>query len=108
MYNLDQQMNSLIDGYKNTDIYKTYQMCREELSQDAQLKQQVDEFRTKNFELQNQPNDGSLEERVQQFSDSYAWLTNQPLVRKFLDAELAFCRMIQETTDYILEQLDFD
>ena len=108
MYNLDKELNGLLEAYRKSDIYQNYLARREELAKDAELKSKVDEFRAKNFEIQNQPDDGTLEERVQKFADSYLWLTEQPVVRSFLNAELAFCRMLQETTDYILTQLEFD
>lgn len=108
MYNLDQELDALIEAYKKSDIYQKYLKCRAILLENPELKAQVDEFRKKNFEMQNQEDDGTLEERVQQLSDSYLWLTEQPVVRSFLDAELAFCRMMQETTDYVLANIEFD
>ena len=108
MYGLEKEINALLEGCKESDIYKEYQARREELLKHEGLKEQVDEFRTKNYEIQNQEDDGNLEERIMKLADSYLWLTEQPVVRSFLDAELALCRMLQEITNYFLVNVDFD
>ena len=57
MTELDQVIDHLIEAIKNTDTYKTYKREVDKVSRFPELKEQIDIFRQRNFELQNMVND---------------------------------------------------
>ena len=49
-----------------------------------------------------------LFDRVDAFERDYREWKKNPLVTEFLDAELAFCRMMQEANMQIMDAMDFE
>lgn len=108
MKEVEEQLQNLISGIKQSKIYQEYELQKNNLKQEPELKEQVDEFREKNYELQTMEDDGHLAERIEAFGAQYAYLIEQPKVRAFLDAELALCRMLQEISEQLFERIDFE
>lgn len=108
MKEVESQVNDLIEALKASNTYLEYERTKEILKEDPVLKDKVDEYRVKNFELQNMEDDGHLAERIEAFAAEHAYLSEQPKVRAFLDAELAICRLLQDITDNIIESIDFE
>ena len=52
--------------------------------------------------------DGTLQDKIENFAHANMELSEQPKVRAFLDAELALCRMLQEITQRVIKAIDFD
>ena len=75
-----------------------------------ELKKQIDEFRRRNFQLQNETDSDRLFDEIDRFEREYEEFRQNPLVSSFLAAELAFCRQYQEIQEVISEAfaLDFD
>ncbi|MCM1258257.1 MAG: YlbF family regulator [Roseburia sp.] len=97
---------SLVTAIRQSETYHTYLEAKEELNSMPVLKAQVDEFRKKNYELQNlSVNVLDETERLQQ---EYAYILDNALVRRYLNAENAFCRMIQMVNWQLIEELDFE
>lgn len=105
---LDHIYEPVLRFLKNTEEYKQYSMEKEKLSHFPELKKQVDEFRKRNFELQNQENADLLFDKIDDFQREFADFRDNPLVNDFLAAELALCRLVQEFFIHITEELDFD
>ena len=97
---------SLVTAIRQSETYHTYLVAKEELNKMPVLKAQVDEFRKKNYELQNlSVNVLGETEKLQQ---EYAAMLDDILVRRYLNAENAFCRMIQMVNWQLIEELDFE
>ena len=97
---------SLVTAIRQSETYHTYLEAKEELNKMPGLKAQVDEFRKKNYELQNlSVNVLGETEKLQQ---EYAAMLDDILVRRYLNAENAFCRMIQMVNWQLIEELDFE
>lgn len=97
---------SLVTAIRQSETYHTYLEAKEELNKMPVLKAQVDEFRKKNYELQNlSVNVLGETEKLQQ---EYAAMLDDILVRRYLNAENAFCRMIQMVNWQLIEELDFE
>jgi hypothetical protein len=81
------------------------------VDQQPQLKAQIDEFRRRNFALQNETDPQRLFDETDRFEQEYSEFRKNPVVNDFLAAELAFCRMYQEARDMVMEafaeDLDF-
>lgn len=93
---------------KETDIYRTYVARLGRIKKDAQLFEQVNEYRRRNFEIQNSPQDGDLMDRIDDLERQFEYLRENPMVDDFLNAELALCRMMQEVNNLITEELEFE
>ena len=74
------------------------------------LKKQIDEFRYRNFKLQNETDADRLFDETDRFEREYEEFRKNPIVSDFLAAELAFCRMYQEIQSVLGEAFakDFD
>lgn len=101
-------INELIISIKETEQYRDYQRQKEKVKRQPDLKKKIDEFRLLNYQVQNGTAENELFEKLEQMEQEYADFWAEPIVKDFLDAELAFCRMIQEINAKITDALDFE
>ncbi len=106
MRELDYAASVFTEAIKSTAEFREYVRQKEMVKNKPGLKAALDEYRRRNFEIQNSNNE-SFEE-IEKFEREYAAFREDPLVDAFLAAELAFCRMMQEVTLHITESLDFE
>ena len=99
----DENVNQAI---RNTDAYLEYQKQLARVKEQSELKRQIDEFRTRNFELQTSKDTNF--DKLDQFTRENEAFRENPLVSDFLAAELAFCRMMQEIGLYVTDQMHFE
>jgi len=99
-------LQQLITEILASDIYHAYDEQRNLVNQDPELKKKIDEFRTRNLELQTNP--GTTLEQIEHFEQEYARFRDNPLVESFLAAELAFCRMLQNINLRLTEAMHFE
>lgn len=92
-----------------TEIYKEYDFQKRKLKEQPELFEKVREFRQKNFAMQTADAQGDeLLEKLETFEREVEKLRDDPVVDRFLSAELAFCRMMQEVNVLIMAGLDFE
>ena len=101
-------IDTLVNVIKNTNEYKEYQFQKEKVKRIPELKVRIDEFRKKNYQLQNSSQSDNLMEEVERFQRENENFLENPLVADFLQAELAFCRLMQNTNVLITEAIDFE
>ena len=68
----------------------------------------MNEYRQKNFDLQNETASEELFDRIEAFEREYAKFRENPLVEDFLRAELSFCRMMQDINVLLTAEIDFE
>lgn len=93
---------------QESDTYREYYYQREKVKKQPELYDKVNEFRQKNFDLQNESDSEDLFDRMEVFEQEYAKFRENPLVDDFLRAELAFCRMMQEVEILLAAEIDFE
>ena len=93
---------------QETDTYKEYYNQREKVKKQPELYDKVNEFRQKNFDLQNESDSEDLFDRMEAFDQEYAKFREDPLVDDFLRAELAFCRMMQDVEILLAAEIDLE
>lgn len=93
---------------QESDTYKEYFGQREKLKKYPELYEKVNEYRQKNFEIQNESNSEDLFDRMEAFEREYAKFRENPMVEDFLRAELAFCRMMQDINVLLTASIDFE
>ena len=93
---------------QESDTYKEYWYQREKIKKQPELYEKVNEFRQKNFDLQNESDSEDLFDRMEAFEQEYAKFRQNPMVEDFLRAELAFCRMMQDINVLLTSEIDFE
>lgn len=101
-------LNVFMNVIKNTNEYKEYNFQKEKVKRIPELKARIDEFRAKNYQLQNSQENDNLMEDVERLQRENEKFLENPLVADFLQAELEFCRMMQEVNVGIAEAIDFE
>jgi len=105
---LDKASGEYVRAIKRTAVYKAYRTQLERMKQQPELYAQVNEFRRRNYEIQNSSQADDLFDKIDAFEKEYEKFRENPLVDEFLRAELALCRMMQEIDIFLTEELDFD
>ena len=110
MADVSYALAQLTDALRETKEYAAYQRAKEKVNQFPELKAQIDEFRIRNFEIQNLTieHDKELYYEVEAFEKEYESFRENPLVEAFLSAELGFCRMLQGVNAHLVAELDFE
>lgn len=96
------------DKIMTSDTYREYLYQREKIKKQPELYEKVNEFRQRNFDLQNEADSDNILERMEAFEQEYEKFREDPLVDDFLRAELAFCRMMQEVYVLLADEIDFE
>ncbi len=96
------------DTIMTSDTYKEYLYQREKIKKQPELYEKVNEFRQRNFDLQNEADSDDIFDRMEAFEREYEKFREDPFVDSFLQAELAFCRMMQEVYVLLAEEIDFE
>ena len=101
-------LEQLAQAVKDSDIYREYRRQSEKVDNTGDMREKIDEYRVRNFELQNSVQTEDLLDKLDDFEREYEKFREDPLVEEFLDAELAFCRMMQEIDVKLAEAMDFE
>ncbi len=100
-------LNVLIDSIKDSEIYKNYCAVSEDVGKEPGLQEKIDEFRRRNFLIQQDYEGDDLLREMERFDAETAAFQAQPLVDKYLSAELDFVRLKQEIDNRMLDALAF-
>ena len=101
-------LEQLAQAIKDSDIYREYRRQSEKVDNTGDMREKIDEYRVRNFELQNSVQTEDLLDKLDAFEREYEKFREDPLAEEFLDAELAFCRMMQEIDVKLAEAMDFE
>ena len=114
---LENATASYVKAIRDTAVYKKYCEQLERLKRNPEQYQKVNEFRRRNFEIQNTAQKqhekilkivDELFDKMDAFEQEFEKFREDPVVDEFLRAELAFCRMMQEVNLYITEAVNFE
>ena len=103
---MEQSLQAYIEKLLKSKEYQKYVEQKERVKQYPDLKKQIDEFRRRNFEMQN--SEDLVFEKMEFFEKEYEDFRDNPLVADFLEAELAFCRMMQRHYGEVMRAIDFE
>lgn len=108
MENIDKAVELFAETIKETATYCDYYTEKEKVKSQPGLKQQLDEFREKNFEVQNLSKEEELIDKIDALEKEYETFRENPLVDSFLSAELSFCRMMQKIYSDLSDKVEFE
>lgn len=106
MNNIDNAVDRLIEAIAESDIYCEYLTQLERVKEQPELKNQIDDFRKRNYELQT-GGDADFD-KIKQFEKENEDFRENPYVSDFLAAELAFCRMMQDISIRVVDAMRFE
>ena len=98
---------TFVQKIKQSEIYQEYCSQLGRIKEQPELYDKVNEFRKKNFDIQNSEPPETMMERMEDLEREYAWLRENVIVEDFLQAELALCRLMQELDALVVRELDF-
>lgn len=102
---LDETVGLLLEAILQCEEYLAYRAELEKVRQFPELKEQIDEFRKRNYVLQTSADIDF--DKLDRFEKEYEDFRSNPLVSDFLAAELAFCRRMQGIENRVTAGLDF-
>lgn len=103
MDEITERVYALTEAMKENRDYQRYLFLEAELQKNRELKKQVDEFRLRNYYLQE--SDVDLYEAVDEVDREFQELQKIPVVNAYLDAELSVCKMIQRVLETISKEV---
>ncbi len=98
----------LVSAIKNGSVYKEYCAALKAVQQIPGLKDQVDEIRCLNYRVQNISEEAKLYEEMDKLDKKMESLSQILEVNRFLDAELALCRQLQDIGTAIHQGIHLD
>lgn len=100
--------DSLCNAIVNSDEYRTYQKCLEEIKKDEELFSQVNNLRRSNFFSQNNNNGKMSYDEYHNLYNATRIVRQNKLADEFLDAELDLIRMIQKINEKLISTVSFE
>lgn len=107
-FGMNEAVAQFISALRTSDIFEEYTIQRDKIRQIPELKDKIDNFRRRSFELQANTAPEDLFDKQELLEQEYEELQRNPIAGDFLEAEVAFCRMMQEINKEIIEAIDFD
>lgn len=104
MYEKAYELSNAILG---SDVYKRFINARESLKKHEELCAKANEYRHKNFIIQNSTSNNRVDE-LRELENEYRDILKNTIVREYLNAELLLCRTIQKINEIIVDGLDMD
>ena len=100
--------DTLANTIKSTSIYMEFQSALQDLQKYPELKAMADEFRRQNYLAYH-----SLKEQISfadfgDFEEKRMELACYPQIERYLNAEVALCRMLQEVESHLTAAMSFD
>lgn len=99
--------NKYIEQLKTSDEYVNYNNQLTVIRNFPDLMEQINAYREENFMIQNRYEGDELFDKMEEFTNKYESLMENPRAYDFIHSEAAFCRMIQEISTDIVEGLNF-
>lgn len=102
--NVEKCVRALIYAIRTSETYQSYLRCERELDQQPKLREKLDEFRKRVFEM-NTSDQVDIYEEADRLEQESAELRLVPVVNDFLAAELEMCSTLREVTGRISEEV---
>lgn len=107
MADISSLANSVIEQIKVTDEYKEFQSLLARVKENPALYERLNEFRRRNFDIQMSDSGDTLD-MMDALTNEFEDVINMELATEFLEAEAAFCGLMQEFYNTVTDGLEFD
>ena len=105
---MEKATEKYITALQKTEEYINYYGSKQKAKEDPALWQQICDYRKKRYEFQNLTSQEELFDRVDAFEREYSEWKKDSRVSTFLEAEVAFCRMMQDANLMVVDAMDFE
>lgn len=106
--NIRNDLNKFTDALRNTKEYVEYRRTAEAVDAKPELKERITNYRLMNYNLQQEMDPGVIAAKTEELERFYDELEQDPVAAEFLDAEMTFCRMMQEVSLAIYASMNFE
>lgn len=108
MSRIEELKNELAVAVRASDEYKEYKFLADYINRYPDLKRQVDELRRENFYYQVSDDIEDPIGATAQLDERFADIRRQPMVNRYLSAEMCLCRMVQDICMSVVGAIDFE
>ncbi len=108
MQTIKESLEGMIEVIKESEEFHRYRDSREKVREYPKKEKRLMEFRKKNYLLQNSDRSIDLFAESDRLMNEYQDLYQDPVVREFMDAEVAVCKIVQTVTRKLITSLEFD
>ena len=102
---IDIKTEELVQAILTSEEYREYLECFAKIKEQPELYERVGDYRKRNFELQNMDVNDNMFDEVMRFQMENSAIRKNALVNQFLKAELSVCRMLQDITRTISDNV---
>jgi len=102
--------HQLARALKNSDEYKTYKELEKSLNGNPQVKDMMEDFRKKQFEVQSAQMMGQSveEEKIQKLQELHNTLVKDDIISKYMQAEFRLTQMMADIYKILGEAMDIN
>ena len=100
-------VDELLRSLHNCSEYRAFEQAKHKLDEDPRKRKRTDEFRRKNFLLQNSEECSSPEGQEQMFLVRSEFRKDQ-VIDEALSAELSVCRLLRQISLRLMDSVDLD
>lgn len=108
MTQVENALEGLMQAVRSSEEFIRYQNIKQKVHNLPELEQQINDFRAKNYCIQNSHGKLDLYEETDRLEQEYAEFRKNPLVAEYLAAENALCRIVQQINWTLIEGLEFE
>lgn len=105
---MEKATDKYISAIQQSEEYRNYCEIKATVKEDEELWNQLCNYRKKRYEFQILTSSEEMFDRIDVFERDYREWKKDWRVTAFLDAELAFCRMLQESNMRVMEAMQFE
>lgn len=99
---------ALVEAIQECSVYKDFEKAKSSLKEFPELKKEINEFRKRNFLLQNTKEKVDLYYEIENMQKEFADFRKNPVVAEYITTELAVCRLFQKINQDIMSVVDVD
>lgn len=97
-----------MEAIRNSEAYRDFEEIKAQVNQEPELKAKLQNFRRRNYELQNKEDCTDLFGEMERFEEEYHEMRKNPLIRDFLQYELEIIRVMQRIDLVLAQAVDLD
>jgi len=98
----------LVKAIQEDKEYINFLKIKEEINDCPELKKQINDFRKRNYELQNSGDSFEMFAEIESLERDYQEMRRNPISSEYLRAELAVCRMLQRINLSLISVVDLE
>ncbi|MCD8300992.1 MAG: YlbF family regulator [Clostridiales bacterium] len=107
MEDYNNSLDALVEAVKASPQLKRYKKAVEQVEDHPDKIARLHEFRTKTYELQNKGDTVDMFAEMDRLADSFHDVYQDDIMKEYVNAEIALCKIVQHIEREIIGCLDF-